>query len=199
VLALFPPLRQKLLGQSATAPDAHVVLVDRPEPDGSTSDEVPSSSLDAGFSRPLQVELTVRSIPLAKIEVFVDGRRVNSGQSPLTTKLSPARVQLKISDCPEPCSKSESVDVTTAPRQQSHTVTLGKGTVLIRSRPASHVTIDDGLYHDDVPCQFQLYEGEHRIHFECDRSTLMCTDIQDVTKTVQVQPGRTVTVTPEWE
>ena len=191
VLALFPPLRQKLLGESTTAPDAQVVLVDRPRPDGGTK--------DAGLSRPLQVELTVRSIPLAKIEVFVDGRLLNSGQSPLTTRLSPARVQLKVSGCPEPCSKSESVDVTAAPRQQSHTVTLGKGTVLIRSRPASHVTIDDGLYHDDVPCQFQLYEGEHRIHFECDRSTLMCANVQDVTRTVLVQPGKTATVTPEWE
>jgi len=61
------------------------------------------------------------------------------------------------------------------------------------------VTIDDGLYHHDVPFQFQLYEGEHRIHFECIRSTLMCADIQDVTRTVLVQSGKTITITPQWE
>jgi hypothetical protein len=207
VLVLFRPLRPKWLGEATAAPDAHVVLVDQPGPDGGTSDEGPSSPLDgglsgtrdAGLSRPLQVELVVRSIPLAKIEVFVDGDRINSGLSPLTTMLSPGHVQLKVSDCPEPCSRSASVDVTPAPRQQRHTVTLMKGTVMLQSRPASHVTIDDGLYLDDTPCKFQLYEGEHRIRFECDRSTLMCTDVQDVTRTVSVQPGKTIVVTPQWE
>jgi TIR domain-containing protein len=188
-LALFRPLPQKL---SVAAPDAAVVVAARLELDG-------GSTKDAGSSRPSQVEFTVRSVPLAKIEVFVDDRLVNSGQSPLTTRLSPGRVQLKVSGCPEPCSKSESVDVAAFPRQQSHTATVARGTVLVRSRPAAHVTVDDGLYHDDTTCQFQLYEGEHRIHFECDRSTGMCADIQDVTQTVTAQPGRTTTITPQWE
>ena len=134
------------------------------------------------------------------LKVIAGGKVKASQTSPLTTRLPPGLVDVELSGSADgqPFAKRAQITLDPAQKHQEHTITVGKGTVQIRSFPASHVKID-GVPKGDTPLPVTLYEGEHVVQFECDRQTSKCTGLSDATKPVTVQAGKTVVLSHQWK
>jgi hypothetical protein len=76
-------------------------------------------------------------------------------------------------------------------------VTVGKGTLMLRSFPAAHVKVD-GVDREDTPVKVELYEGPHEVRFECDRSIPACPPGAVATQSGNVEAGKNRELTQRW-
>jgi len=144
------------------------------------------------------VALEVRSDPPGLIKVYAGGKLKESHQSPVIAHVMPGPVEIEAS-APGGHSffKKESLVLEAAPKKQSHVVTAGKGTLMLRSFPAAHVKVD-GVARDDTPVRVELYEGPHEVQFECDRSLPACPPGAVGTQQVKVEAGKNTDVVQRW-
>lgn len=146
------------------------------------------------------VILVVHSEPLAMMIGVSSGKVRRSGFGQVTTHVSPGpnKVQVEVSRTGKyPCVKRESITLDPLPRHQERTIKVEQGIVMIHSSPAAHLTVD-GVPSGDAPLKLRLYEGEHTIRFECDRTNPRCAGGLEATQTVTVKPGEESNVTQSW-
>jgi len=145
------------------------------------------------------VELELRSDPPAQLKV-ISGRKVLAeGRGAVTARVAPGTVAVEAWATGENAFvKRETIKLGATPRQVSHTITVGRGSVMVRTFPAAHVLVD-GVPRGDVPLKLSLFEGQHTIRLECDRSVPQCADGLVVTRSVVVEPGKTIEVMHKWQ
>ncbi|HEY8209197.1 MAG TPA: protein kinase [Myxococcaceae bacterium] len=192
------------------APSAPVVSVTEPPPSTPTS---PGSSPAATAAEPAVrspalrapakpspvVELTLRSEPPSQLKILTGRKVLAQARNSLTVRVPPGTVVVEATDTGENrLLKRETLTLGTTPRQVSHTIVIGRGSVVIRTFPAAHVTVD-GIPRGDVPLKLSLFEGPHTVRLECDRSIPLCSSGLAVTKPVVVAPGKSVEVTHKWQ
>jgi hypothetical protein len=145
------------------------------------------------------VELTLRSEPPSQLKILTGRKVLAQARNSLTVRVPPGTVVVEATDTGENrLLKRETLTLGTTPRQVSHTIVIGRGSVVIRTFPAAHVTVD-GIPRGDVPLKLSLFEGPHTVRLECDRSIPLCSSGLAVTKPVVVAPGKSVEVTHKWQ
>lgn len=154
---------------------------------------------DKPISKPSPlIEFEVRSEPPGLIKVSAGGNLKVSHQSPAVARVMPGPVEIEVSASGERSFfKKESLVLEPTPKKQSHLVTVGKGTLMLRSFPAAHVQVD-GVARDDTPVRLELYEGPHEVQFECDQSIKLCPLGAVATKSATVEIGKNKDLTQHW-
>jgi len=145
------------------------------------------------------VELSLQSDPPSQLRIIAGRRVIAEGRSPLTAMVSPGAVVVEASAGGEaPFHRRETLALGAAARQVSHVITVGRGSVSVRTFPAAHVSVD-GVPRGDVPLQVDLFEGQHSLRLECDRRIALCAGQSVITRTIVVAPGRTLEVEHKWQ
>jgi serine/threonine-protein kinase len=190
------PQPEPLAQKPAVAPEVPATIPDPQEP--STPPPPPQARQEPSPPLPRQIDLTVTSEPPGTIKVFVGGKLKATQRGQVTARVLPGAVEIEVTGSIEQSfTRRESLQLEGTPRKQEHKITVGQGTVMIRSIPASHVTVD-GVAKGDVPLKLTLYEGPHTVHFECDRTIPKCAGGLDATQTIVVHPGKESRVDQLW-
>jgi TIR domain-containing protein len=155
------------------------------------------------LSAPLHlVEVLVDSSPPGTITLSAGGKALEHHQSPMRVRVPPGTYQLDVSgvqavkdEYGSPCSseiafhKREPLIVEADRSTVKHTIRLEQGTVVIKTMPASRVTIETA-HCGSVPLGLTLREGTYNASFECDPEVEGgCANRPRITRTIEVKPG----------
>jgi hypothetical protein len=144
------------------------------------------------------VELVVSSDPPSQLRILSGRRVLSEGRSPIVARVAPGPVTVEATATgARPWFKQETLTLGPAPRQVSHTITIEQGSVLVRTFPASRVTVD-GVARGDVPLKLTLYQGPHLLRLECDPSIPLCADRPAFTTSIAIEPGKSLEVMHKW-
>jgi serine/threonine-protein kinase len=145
------------------------------------------------------VELVLSSNPPSQLRILSGRKVVAEGRSPIAARVPPGAVTVEASAVGEtPWFRRETLTLGPAPRQVSHTIAIEQGSVLIRTFPASRVTVD-GVPRGDVPLKLTLFQGPHVVRLECDRRLPLCADRPVFTSSIAVEAGKSIEVMHKWE
>lgn len=113
-----------------------------------------------------EISLTVKSEPSAFIRLLKGKRPLASKRSPLMAKLPPGAYDIEVTEEGEGISKTDRVVLKPGSDPVTHTVEIGKSTLVIHSVPWAYVAVDgNGRY--ETPAKLEVYEGVHTVAFEC--------------------------------
>src|SRR5262249_53085709 len=138
------------------------------------------------------------SDPPSQLRILSGRKVLSEGKSPIAVRVPPGAVTVEASASgAKPWLKQETLTLGPTTHQVSHTITIEQGSLLIRTFPASRVTVD-GVPRGDVPLKLTLYQGPHLLRLDCDPNVPLCSDRPAFTTSIAVEPGKSLEVTHKW-
>jgi len=197
--AVQPPPPAPEVEPPSMVPDDPVPVAPRASPSPPPSPSPGRSAVKPAERPAAPVELALRSDPPSQLRIVAGRRVIAEGRSPLTAMVSPGTVVVEASAGGEvPFHRRETLTLGAAARQISHVITVGRGSVSVRTFPAAHVSVD-GVPRGDVPLRVDLFEGQHVLRLECDRRIALCAGQPVSTRTIVVESGKTLEVEHKWQ